>query len=367
MDFNFPPDTLMLREVLRRFVQKEARPLEMNYFNTGTLTQDEWSHLRRSIEQLGLWGLMVPEEYGGGGLDMLTACLIEIELGNTFIPLEMGNVPPLLYTCAGEQVTCFLEPALAGDRRTIIAAREPNLLLPEDWKTTAVSNGDGYILSGRKALAILPDPLDFFILFAKTTAGLTAFLLDANHSGLSVDTNREITLMIQDCHCERGSLLGKPGGGLALAVGKAPHAWIRIGARYIGIVERLIEMAVEYTKDWVAYGAPLAARPAIQRALTGMRVDVECARWLVYHAAWLVDQNQDSSILSSAAQVRVATGEMLKRAVDRVTMIYAGPGPSPQIEPQRLVKNLIPSEVLELALEHARAVIGAEMLNLSET
>jgi len=367
MDFEFPPDTLMLREMLRRFVQKEAQPLEMKYFNTGTLTPEERARLRQSIEQLGLWGLIVPEEHGGGGLDMLTTCLIETELGKTFIPLEMGDVPPMLYACADEQVNRFLEPALAGDRRTIIAAREPSLLRPEDWKTTAVPNGDGFILYGCKALSMLPDPVDFFIVFAKNPAGLTAFLLDANHPGLSVNTNREIVLTLQDCHCERDSLLGELGGALTFGAGEAPRPWIRLGARYVGIVERLIEMAVEYAKDWITYGAPLAARPAIQRALAEMRVEVESARWLVYHAAWLVDQNQDSSILSSAAQVRVATGEMLKRAVDCVTMIYAGPGPSPQIEPQRLVKNLIPSEVLELALEHARAVIGAEMLNLSET
>ena len=366
MDFDFPPDTLMLRDMLQRFVQKEARPLEMKYFNTGTLSPEERAHLRQVIEQLGLWGLMVPEEYGGGGLDMLTTCMIEIELGKTFIPLEMGDVPPLLFDCVGEQVTRFLEPALVGDRRTIIAAREPNLLRPEEWKTSAASNGDGFILYGCKALSMLPDPVDFYILFAKAPAGLTAFLLDANHPGLSVDTNNEIVLTIQNCNCERDSLLGESGRAMALAAGDAPYTWIRIGARYVGIVDRLIEMAVEYAKDWVLYGAPLATRPAIQRALAEMRVEVESARWLVYHAAWLADMNQDDSIRSPAAQIRLTTGEMLKRTVDRVTMIYAGPGPSTQIEPQRLVQNLVPYEVLELALEHARAVITTEMLNLSD-
>lgn len=366
MDFDFPPDTLMLRETLRRFVQKEAQPLEMKYFNTGILTPEERALFRSAIDQLGLWGLIVPEEYGGGGLDMLTSCLIEIELGKTFIPLEMGDVPPLLFACVGEQVTRFLEPALTGDRRTIIAVREPKLLRPEDWKTMAVPNGDGFILNGYKALTMLPDPVDFFIIFAKAPAGLTAFLLDINHPGLSVDTDKEIILAIQDCFCERDSVLGEPGGALELGVGDAPRAWIRIGARYVGIVERLIEMSVEYAKDWVTYGAPLATRPAIQRSLAEMRIEVESARWLVYHAAWLADMNNDGSIRDSAAQVRLTTGEMLKRAVDRVTMIYAGPGPSPQIEPHRLVQNLVPSEVLELALEHARAIIATGMLNLSE-
>ena len=104
MDFEFPDDTLMLRDMLRRFVQKEARPLEMDYFNTGSLKPEQRARLRRSVEQLGLWGYLAPEEFGGAALDMVTSCLIEEELGGTFLPLEMGNVPPMLYACQGDQV-----------------------------------------------------------------------------------------------------------------------------------------------------------------------------------------------------------------------------------------------------------------------
>jgi alkylation response protein AidB-like acyl-CoA dehydrogenase len=81
MEFDFPEDTLMLRDMLRRFLDKEAKPLEMQYFNTGELKIEERSRLRKAIEQLGLWGLTVAEEFGGGGLDLLTTCLIEEELG----------------------------------------------------------------------------------------------------------------------------------------------------------------------------------------------------------------------------------------------------------------------------------------------
>jgi alkylation response protein AidB-like acyl-CoA dehydrogenase len=95
-----------------------------------------------------------------------------------------------------------------------------------------------------------------------------------------------------------------------------------------------------------------------------MRVEVECSRWLVYYAAWMVDECQDESIRGLAAQVRLATGEMLQHAVDRVTMIYTGPGPSPQIEPQRLIGSVLPAEALDLALDHARAILTSEMLDL---
>jgi len=363
MDFDFSPDTLMLRDLLRRFVQKEARPLEMKYFNAGALTPEERAHLRSAIGQLGLWGVTVPEKFGGGGLDTVTACLIEEELGQTIVPVELGDVPPLLFACAGDQVQAFLEPALAGERRAVIAAREPKALRPETWTTAATANGDGFILNGRKSLAVLPDPDDFLVVFARLPEGLTAFLLDANHAGASAPANSEIILTLHDCRVGRDAILGEPGRALALGAAEAPRVWIHTGARYVGLVERLIEMAGEHARDWVALGATLSVRPAVQRMLAEMRTEVESARWLVYHAAWLADKGEP--VRAPAAQVRLFTTEMLQRAVDRTTMIYAGPGPSPQIEPQRLARRVVAAEALELTLEYACAAVAAETLTAS--
>lgn len=360
MDFEFSSDALMLRDMLRRFVQKEARPLEMKFFNSGRLTLEERAHLRSGIEQLGLWNVTVPEKFGGGGLDALTMCLMEEELGKTFIPLEIGDVPPMLYACNDDQVTRFLGPALGGERRAIIAAREPsNRLNPESWTTTAAVDGGGFVINGFKTLSALPDEKDFLIVFAKSMVGLTAFLLDADAEGLSASANGEIVLALRECRVGRDSLLGEEGKALTLGSAAAPCMWIRTGARYVGIVERLIEMAADHARDWESLGAPLAARPAIRRMLAEMRVEVESARWLVYHAAWQADRGE--SLQHAAAQVRLATGEMLQRAVDRVTMIYTGP--SAQLDVRRIVRSMVPPETLELALEYARGAIAAEMVS----
>ena len=381
MDFEFPPDALMLRDMLRRFVQKEARPLEMKYFTAGELAPEESARLRRSVEQMGLWGLTVPEQFGGG-LDLVTCCVIQEELGQTFIPVEIGEVTPLLYACAGDQVSRYLEPALAGERRVILAAREPGKSRPSDWTTIAVpvdESASGYLLNGQKSISSHPGAKDFFIVFANTPTGLgeaggeaglsaslSAFLLDVEYPGLVVSANGENTLALKDCAVGREAMLGMAGGALALGAQEGPRVWIQMGARYVGIVQRLLEMVVEYTRDWVALGAPLAVRPAIQRMVAETSVELESARWLVYHAAWLVDSGQSDSIRLQAAQVRLATGEMLKRAVDRATMMYAGPGPSTQIEPQRLVRSVVPLDALELSVENARAAISAEVLDLKD-
>jgi acyl-CoA dehydrogenase len=373
MDFEFPADTLMLRDMLRRFLQKEARPLEMDYFNSGALKPEQRAKLRRAIEQLGLWGYLAPEEFGGAGLDTVTACLIEEELGGTFIPLEMGEVPAMLYACQGDQVGQFLEPALEGSRRAIIAAREPApaSTLPETWSTITQPNGDDYLLNGRKILSVRPDADDFFIVLARSipegkNTDLTAFLLEQDTPGLSVSLNGGVFLNLQDCVAVQTSLLGEPGRALKLATSEAPRAWIRMGARYVGMVERLIEMACEHARDWISLGAALSIRPAIQRMLADLRAQVESTRWLVYHTAWLADTQPAEKLRIPAAQVRVASGELLKRAVDTTTMVFLGPGPSAQIEPRQMVQSVIPMDALEQGLEQARAVIARQMLDLSQ-
>ncbi len=370
MNFDFPPDTLLLRDMLRRFVQKEARPLESRFFTSGELALEERDRLRKAVEQLGLWGLMVPLEFGGGGLDLVTACVIEEELGKTFIPIETGDVFPLLYASNDSQVSNYLEPALSGTRRAILAASEPcgdndlhsGCFFPKDW-TTVVTKEDGdYLLDGKKILSAKPGPGDFLILLVNLPEGPTAFLLNADNPGLNITNDQNVVLTLNECRVSNEAILGEPGTSLAWSTDHAQRASIRMGARYVGICERLLEMALEHAKNWVSLGAALSLRPAIQRMLAEMNVEIECSRWLVYHAAWMVDEEQVESLRTLSAQVRLATGEMLHHAVDRVTMIFAGPGPAPQIEAQRFVRTINSSKALKLALEHARAILAYEMI-----
>jgi acyl-CoA dehydrogenase len=365
MDFELPSDALMLRDMLQRFIEDEAKPLEMKYFNTGTLEPKERARLRTVIEQMGLWGATIPEKFGGGGLDMITACLLEEELGKTFVPLELGDVPPLLYACREGQVEHFLNPALSGDRHPILAIREPGALRPEAWTTTATPEGDAFILNGRKSLSAMPAPDDFLVVFAKAPDGFSAFALDLNQPGMNFRQNGSVVLELNDCHADSGSLLGECGQAFALGVDDAPRACIRIGARYIGFAQRLLAMAAAYANEWTSLGAPLKDRPSVQRMLAELDVQVKSSRWLVYHAAWLADRQEPLRI--PAAEVRLATGGLLQRATDLVTMIFGGSGPSPEIEIHRFVRSAIPMEALELGLEGARLTVAAQVLTEYKT
>jgi acyl-CoA dehydrogenase len=373
MEFDFPEDTLMLRDMLRRFLDKEAKPLEMQYFNTGELKIEERSRLRKAIEQLGLWGLTVPEKFGGGGLDLLTTCLIEEELGKTFVPVEIGEVNPLLFSSSEVQINKYLEPALSGDRRAILAAREPiaNGIRPDVWTTKADIQDDFIELQGTKLLDSIPEANDFFIVLAKLDGSnsgsynIGAFIVELDTEGIEIDTSNRPCLKLENCHINRESILGKPGDPLFINQDSSIKMYIRTGARYVGIGERLVEMAAEHARTWVSFEEPLSARPAINRMLAEMRVDVECSRWLVYYAAWLYDEGKQDHARATAAQVRLATGEMLHRLIDRVTMVFAGPGPSREIEPHRFVKGFVSSKAFEMVLEQARAIVAEDVLKQS--
>jgi acyl-CoA dehydrogenase len=365
MDFEYSSDALMLRDMLQRFVEDEAKPMEMKYFSTGgTLEEKERARLRTVIEQMGLWGITVPEKFGGGGLDVVTACLLHEELGKTFLPIDLGDVPPLLYACQGEQIEKFLNPALAGERHPVLAAREPNAFKPDDWKTTATADDSTYLLDGTKLLSALPTAQDFFVVLAKAPAGISAFLVEPTQNGVRSVQNGSVTLQLDGCRVESTSLLGECGSALKLGADQTPGLGLQLGARYVGLAQRLLDMSIEYAKSWTALGALLKERPAIQRMLAEMRVQIESARWLVYHAAWLADKQGASSQV--AAEVRLATGEMLKRATDLVTLIYGGPGPSPEIEIHRYVRSAVPMEALEFGMDCARTMIAVSLLAGSE-
>lgn len=360
MEFNFSPDTVMLRDMLRRFIEKEVQPLEMKYFTKGEIEPAENARLQKVIEQMGLWGATTPEEFGGMGLDLVTTCLLAEELGKTFIPLEIGEVHPLLYACKGNQVQCYLEPALAGQRHAILAMREAQLTRPEEWMTSVLQEGDQLILNGKKLLSAMPQPEDFLIVFAKSSPGISAFILEVNQPGLTFHKNEDIELTIKDCPISSEWLLGESGKAFVLGEKEIPRYWIRIGAQYLGMAERLLAMAAAYANDWVVFGAPIKARIAVQNSLADMQVQIESTRWLIYHAAWMADQGDPVRLPS--AQVRLAAGAMLIKVVDLATMIFGGPGPSPQIDLQRFVLSKIPTKALEFAMDTARTWIAEDVL-----
>jgi acyl-CoA dehydrogenase len=361
MDFELGEEVIMIRDMMRRFVQKDARPLEMPLFNQGELTLEQENGLKEKImEQMGLWAVTVPEQFGGEELDMLSTCLIEEELGQTFVPVDYGDISPVLFSCDEEQAERYLEPAVEGDRRPVLALRETGAMAPAQWQTTARQTGSGYVLTGRKLLGHRPREGDFFVVFAQTDQGATAFLVDSDAKGATVNGKPEV--IFQDCAVPANAVLGEVGAGLKLGVGYLPHQQIKMGARYVGMAQRLLEMSAQYAKDWVSMGQPLALRPAVMRMVAEMAADIQAARFMVYHAAWLLDEEKDAS--HEAMMVRLFTGRMIRTAIDKTIMVHGGVSYLEQKPALRMYRNLVPDEALELGLENSRMAVANHYLEL---
>lgn len=359
MDFEFGEEAIMIRDMMRRFVQKDARPLEMPLFNQGELTEEQEETLKNKImDQMGLWGVTVPEEFGGEGLDMISACLIEEELGQTFVPVDYGDVTPVLFTCSKEQAEIYLAPSVEGERRPLLALREPGVLTPEEWQTRAVDDEDGFVLNGHKSLGRKPRDQDFYVVFAWSDEGVTAYIVEPDNPGVNLSGMSEI--VFKDCHVPAGAILGRLGQGLALGSEYLANQQVKMGARYVGMAQRLLEMSVQYARDWVSLGQPLALRPAMMRMIAEMVVDVQAARHLVYHAAWKLDQGENAR--DDAAAIRLFTGQMIRSAIDKTIMVHGGTNYLEKKPALRMYRNLVPDTALELALEHSRMAVANHYL-----
>ncbi len=377
MDFEFDEEVVMIRDMMRRFVQKDARPLEMPLFNQGELTTEQEDDLKHKImDQMGLWAVTVPEEYGGDELDALSACLIEEELGQTFVPVDYGDISPVLFACNEQQTIEFLEPAVEGDRRPLLALREPvptapaprdvsGALAPDAWQTTAVAVEDGYVLNGRKLLGHKLREDDFFVVFARMPTheqGVTAFLVEPDTSGLA--TNGALEIILQDCVLPPGAVLGEVGKGLELGAEFLAHAQIKMGARYVGMAQRLLDMSAEYARDWVSLGQPLALRPAVMRMVAEMAADIHAARYMVYHAAWLLDEEEDAH--HQAAMVRLFTAQMVRSAIDKTIMVHGGTSYLEKDPALRMYRNLVPDAAMQVGMENSRMAVANHYLELQE-
>jgi acyl-CoA dehydrogenase len=208
---------------------------------------------------------------------------------------------------------------IAGEVECKIAVREPGA---DGIRLLAIPDGDGWRLHGRK----LVDEADLFLVFADTDAGTTCFVVEREREGVAV---RNGELILEDVRLPASNVLGEIGGAVSLGKEYLDARRVRLAARHVGTAMRLLDMSSEYARDWKALGRPLSVRPAVQRNLAEMAVEVDAARWLVYRAAWEIDEGKPAS--SDALRASVFASEMVQRAIDRTIQVYGGPGMAPDL------------------------------------
>ncbi|ADH66559.1 MULTISPECIES: acyl-CoA dehydrogenase family protein [Nocardiopsis] len=379
IDFSLSDEQRAVRDWVRTFVERELMPLENDVLRRERqgqppgLNAEERTRLRELARKSDFWGVETPVEYGGMGLDPVTAAIIEIELGRTFLTFKFGGeADNILYHANEEQKERYLLPTIAGERRSCFAITEPGA--GSDAKairTRAVRDGDTWVVNGEKTFITGGNEADFAMVFAVTDpdrgadGGVTCFLVDreAGWTSEPIDTmgeRRPASLVFQDVRVPHENILGEEGRGFELAMKWIGKGRYLLPARALGGCERLLDMAIEYSRTRETFGAPIADRQAIQWMIADSQTEIEALRLLVLHAAWQVSVGRDSRHAQSIA--KLFGGVKANEIVDRVMQIHGGMGYTRELPIERFYRDVRLLRIFEGTDEIQRRTIARDLL-----
>jgi alkylation response protein AidB-like acyl-CoA dehydrogenase len=376
--FSLTDEQRQIRDTVRSFIEREVMPLEAQVLRNERegrpgVDPGELRELQLSARKAGFWGPMTPQEYGGMGLDAVTAAVVSAETARTFVPFSFGGFADvILFSGTEAQKREYLIPTIEGDRTSCFALSEPDA--GSDAKrirTSARRDGDDWILEGEKTFITKGHVADFAMVFAVTDrargadGGITCFLVDRDMGWRSepiatMADMRAATLVFDGVRVPAANVLGEVGRGFDLAM-----EWIRRGrwiipARAVGAAERLLEMAVAHATTRSTFGKPIAERQAIQWMIADSHAELEAVRWLTLYAAWREDQGLDARHACSVAKLKGAT--MANDVVDSVLQIHGGMGYTKELPIERWYRELRVLRIYEGTDEIQRRTIARDLL-----
>lgn len=378
MDFTLDDEQREIRDWVRTFVRKEITPMEPEVLRRerngqAGLTRDELKELQLKAKDAGFWGVLTPREYGGMELGAVMTALLEAELGRSFVPFRFGGVADnILYHANDEQKQRYLLPTIAGERISCFAITEPGA--GSDAKairTSARKEGSEWVINGEKTFITGGNEADFTMVFAVTdrekgaNGGVTCFLVDRDMGWKSepIPTMGQwgpAALIFDNVRVPEENILGEVGQGFRLAMQWIGQGRYLLPARALGACERLMEMAIQQANTRMTFGQPIAEYQAIQWMIADSAVEIEALRWLVLHAAWLVDQGADSRHAQSMA--KLYGGVKANEIVDRVLQIHGGMGYTRELPIERWYRELRLLRIYEGTDEIQRRTIARNLL-----
>ena len=377
VDFSLTEDQQLLRDEIRRFAVERIQPGAAERDRQHTFPVD----IFQEMGEMGLFGMLVPEEYGGAGTDTLSYLLAIEEISRVdaaaAVTLSVTNSVccwPIV-RFGSEALKRQVLPALAGGEAVGgFGLTEPGAGSDAgSLKTTARRDGDAWVLNGEKAWITNAGYARYFVVVARTDPGagkrgLSAFVVPADAPGFSVGSPEEkmglkssLTAQIyfSDCRVPAGNLLGEEGQGLKIALSTLGHSRLGIGAQAAGIHQRALELAVSYARERVQFGAPIAANQAIQFKIAQMATELAASRALTYYAATSEHTRQAGRL---AAQAKVYASEAANRACQESLQIHGGNGFHEDYEISRLYRDVRVTTIYEGTSEMQRLVIARHLL-----
>ncbi|AMY20879.1 MULTISPECIES: acyl-CoA dehydrogenase family protein [Nocardiaceae] len=378
VDFALNEEEELMRKSVRAFLEKEVIPLESEVLRNERegrpgLEDSVVKELRAKARKSGFWGINTPEEYGGAELGPVMSAIIAAEAGRTFVPFSFGgSADNILYGANDEQKQRYLIPTIEGERRSCFAITEPGAGSDaRNIRTRAVKDGSDWVINGEKIFITGGNEADFVMVFAVTdrdkgaNGGVTCFIVDRDMGWTStpIPTMGQwgpAALSFVDVRVPESNVLGEVGKGFDLAMSWIGQGRYMIPARAIGSAERLLQMAIEHSKNRVSMGHPIAEYQAIQWQIADSHIEIESTKLLTLRAAWTVAQGMDARHVSSVAKLHGSI--TANNVVDRVLQIHGGMGYTKELPIERWYRELRLLRIFEGTDEIQRRTIARNLI-----
>ena len=378
MNFTLTKEQELVRQMVRDFAVNEVKPIAAEIDVTERFPMENV----KKMGELGMMGIPFPTEFGGAGGDVLSYILAVEELSKV---CATTGVILSAHTslCASlinengtpEQKEKYLRDLCTGNKIGAFGLTEPGAGTDAaGQQTTAVLDGDNYILNGSKIFITNGGVADTFIVFAMTdkskgTKGISAFIVEKGFLGFSIGKKEDklgirasstTELIFENCVVPKENLIGREGKGFGIAMKTLDGGRIGIAAQALGIAEGALDEAIKYMKERKQFGRPIAAFQGLQWMVAEMSTKIEAARFLVYKAAWLKENKQPYSI--DAARAKLYAAEVAMDVTTKAVQLFGGYGYTKEYPIERMMRDAKITEIYEGTSEVQKMVISGSLL-----
>ena len=378
MNFGLTREQELVRQMVREFAVNEVKPIAAEIDETERFPMENV----KKMGELGMMGIPFPKELGGSGGDVLSYIIAVEELSKVcattgvILSAHTSLCASLLYeNGTPAQKEKYLVPLAKGEKIGAFGLTEPGAGTDAaGQQTTAILEGDNYILNGSKIFITNGGVADTFIVFAMTdksqgTRGISAFIVEKDFPGFSIGKKEDklgirasstTELIFEDCVIPKENLVGKEGKGFGIAMKTLDGGRIGIAAQALGIAEGAYEEAVKYMKERKQFGRSLSAFQGLQWMIAEMETKIEAAKLLVYKAAWLKQNKLPYSV--DAAKAKLFAAEVAMDVTTKAVQIHGGYGYTKEYPVERMMRDAKITEIYEGTSEVQKMVIAGAAL-----
>ena len=381
MEFSLSNEQDMIVDTVRSFVEQELYPHEDEVEKTNHIDTGLAESIKQKAINLGLYAANMPVEYGGGGLDTLTLCLLEKELGKANFGLQYIVARPsnILMACKDEQIDKYLVPTIRGEKVDCLAMTEPNAGSDvRSMKCRAERDGEYFVINGSKHFISHADMADFVILFVasgveETSRGtkkkITSFLVDMGTPGFSVETGynsvshrgyHNFILNFDDCRVHESQVLGEVDHGFDVANEWLGATRLSVAAMCLGRAERALQIATEWAATREQFGQTIGKFQGVSFKLADMSMELQAAELLTLRAAW--NDAQGKMTNSDAAMAKLKATETLAMVSDEAIQILGGMGLMDELPLERIWRDHRVERIWDGTSEIQRHIISRSLL-----